>query len=362
MENTKGIPKTHCDNKEASRHTPSGMIGLMIAAIFLCELFIMFVLHIWPVTTLWLDLLIDSTALIIMLIPFLYIFCFRPMNRTICSMRKAESELKEYQNNLERLVKERTLQLENAMTIAEIANQAKCDFFANISHELRTPLNAILGFSDFMLHNDKNLSATQREYLNDINNSGRQLHTMVTKILDMSEIVSGNNHMVYGEVSVKDLINESIAFTREEIREKGLNLSVNIEQNIGTITADNDKLMQVMANLLSNAVKFTPENGSITVTAKKSVKKALVPSEGDVPEYLEISVRDTGPGIKAEDMHKVFSPFQQMGSVYTKEHSGAGISLAVCKYFIEAHGGAISVESEWGQGCNFIISLPMRKE
>lgn len=358
MEKIKEIPQAHCDKKEANHYTPLGMIGLIIAAIFLCELFIMFVLHIWPVTTVWLDLLLDSTALVILLIPFLYYFCFRPMNRTICSMRKAESELREYQNNLEHLVRERTRQLENANALAVLANQAKCDFFANMSHELRTPLNAILGFSDLMLHSDKDLSTTQREFLSDINNSGRQLLAMVTKVLDMSDIASGNNHMVYSEVSVNDLINDAIALTKEETGERGISMSVNIEQNIGTITADNEKLMQAMANLLSNAIKFTPRNGSITVTAMKAVKRG----QGDVPECLEISVRDTGIGIRPEDMHKVFSPFQQMGSVYTKEHSGAGISLAVCRYFVEAHGGAISVDSEWGHGCNFIISLPMRKE
>lgn len=360
MKNIKEFP--HCDNKEARHNTPLGMIGLMIAAIFLCELIIMFVLTLWPVTTIWKSALIDSTILIVLLTPFLYFFCFSPMNRTISAMKRAESELREYQNNIERLVKEKTRQLENANAMAALANQAKCDFFSNMSHELRTPLNSILGFSDFMLHSDKDLSATQREYLSDINKSGRQLLSMVTKVLDMSDLMSGSSQLVRTTVSVKELINNAIALTKEETSGEGIKMIIRMDNNIDTIDADNEKLSQVMANLLSNAIKFTPGNGSITVTVIKTAQKASAPSEAAVPEYLEISVRDTGPGIRTEDMYKVFSPFQQMGSVYTKEHSGAGISLAVCRYFIEAHGGAISVESDWGHGCNFIISLPMHKE
>lgn len=356
MGNIKEIFCSHTADKISDYHMPLRVILSMVAAIFLCEVVIMFILTIWPVEKVWISALIDSTILIVLLIPFLYFFCYSPMNRTINAMKKAESELREYQNNLERLVKERTRQLENANAMAALANQAKSDFFANISHELRTPLNSILGFSDLMLHSDDDLSDTQRGFLSDINNSGRQLLEMVTKILDMSELISGKNHLNYGAVSVNDLINDAIALTKEESGEKGINIDVDMDENIGTIKADNEKLSQVMANLLSNAVKFTEPGGNITISSVKTLKPL---SEESASEYLEISVRDTGPGIRAEEIDKIFSPFQQTGPVYSREHGGAGISLAVCKYFIEAHGGAITVESEFGKGCNFIVSLPI---
>lgn len=351
----------YCTNNEAKDQMPWRLVIITIATVFLCEIFIMYVLSALPEVNSWLKALIDSTVLIALLSPFLYFFVFRPMSQNICARKKAVSELLQYQTDLQRLVNERTMQLENAKRIAEIADQAKSDFFANVSHELRTPLNAILGFSNIMLnHIDNGLTERQKEYLRDINESGRKLLSMITKIIDISELESGKLHLVIDKIQVDRLISDAVASIQEEARGKQIGLTVTIQQKIGVVYADKRKLDQVMVNLLSNAVKFTPRNGSVYLNAVKLSRCESEHAGEDVQEHIEISVRDTGPGIRTEDIAKVFRPFQQIGPLYRKEHSGSGVSLALCKYIIEAHEGNIWVESEEGRGSKFVCSLPVR--
>lgn len=361
MSDYQKAPFERCGKEEARHQMPWRLLVITVATVFLCEIFIMYILSAWPEVNSWGRALIDSTVLIVLLTPFLFFFLFRPMSRNICTRKKAESELLQYQTDLQRLVNERTMQLENAKRIAEISNQAKSDFFANVSHELRTPLNAILGFSNIMLNiNGNGLTERQKEYLHDINESGRRLLSMITKIIDMGELESGKKHLVIDKMQVDDLISGAVAFIEEDARNKQISLSVTMQQKIGAIYADKRKLDQVMANLLSNAVKFTPRHGSIKINTVKVSSGVTEHPGGGSPEYLEITVGDTGTGIRPEDIPKVFRPFQQIGPLYKKEHIGSGVGLALCKYIIEAHEGAIWVESEEGKGSKFVFSLPVR--
>ncbi len=154
----------------------------------------------------------------------------------------------------------------------------------------------------------------------------------------------------YSDVDVKALIDENMLFIREEAMKHGIKVTTDVEENIGTIEADEKRLKQVLINLLSNAVKFTPDGGSV------SVRVCLVDRN-----FVEISVTDTGVGMKPEDMGKLFEPFQQLESSYGKRYEGTGLGLALCKRIVELHGGNIWAESEHGKGSRFVFKMPVKR-
>ena len=161
-------------------------------------------------------------------------------------------------------------ELRSAMLRAEAASRAKSEFLANMSHELRTPLNAILGFSDLLLQGlAGELNEKQAEYLRDIYESGDLLLSLISDILDLSRIEAGSMEVEYSEVPVRELINNTLVLFKERILKNRLSLATEIGEDVGTIEADGRRLKQVLMNLLSNAVKFTPEGGSIKVTARR---------------------------------------------------------------------------------------------
>ena len=241
--------------------------------------------------------------------------------------------------------------LNAAMEAADAANRAKSDFLSNMSHELRTPLNAILGFSEIM---SEGLTGTvtegQKEYLDDIHESGRHLLSLINDILDLAKIEAGKMGLDLSEVGVGNLINSSLLMFREKAMKQNIKLEAVIDERVGQIAADERKIKQVLFNLLSNAFKFTPGGGSVLVTAR--------PDGNDV----EISVEDTGIGISAEDQKRLFLPFQQIDSGFQKNAQGTGLGLKLCKDFVEMHGGRIRIESETGKGSRFVFSIPARRE
>ena len=232
----------------------------------------------------------------------------------------------------------------------EAANRHKSEFLAAMSHELRTPLNAVLGFSEILLQRMFGpLNEKQEEYLRDIRESGTHLLSLINDILDLSKVEAGRMEL---EVTVFDLpqaIANALILVRERAMRHELILNVVIDAGVATIKADERKIKQVLLNLLSNAIKFTPEGGRITVQA--------TPRNG----YVEVSVRDTGIGIAPEDQGAVFEEFRQVGSSAAKQE-GTGLGLALCRKFIELHGGKIWVDSEVGTGSAFIFALPVTRE
>jgi signal transduction histidine kinase len=232
----------------------------------------------------------------------------------------------------------------------EAANRHKSEFLAAMSHELRTPLNAVLGFSEILLQRMFGpLNGKQEEYLRDIRESGAHLLSLINDILDLSKVEAGRMEL---EVTVFDLpqaIANALTLVRERAMRHELMLNVVIDAGVATIKADERKIKQVLLNLLSNAIKFTPEGGRITVQA--------TPKNG----HVEVSVRDTGIGIAPEDQGAVFEEFRQVGSSAAKQQ-GTGLGLALCRKFIELHGGKIWVDSEVGTGSTFIFALPVTRE
>jgi signal transduction histidine kinase len=270
--------------------------------------------------------------------------------------RKAPGE---YSSDVIELLKtfatQSVLSLENARLFREIADQSreleiasqhKSEFLANMSHELRTPLNAIIGFSEVLLErmfgemNDK-----QTEYLHDIMGSGRHLLSLINDILDLSKVEAGRMELEPSEFHLPTALDDACTLVRERASRRNIVLRVTVDERIGEVRADERKIKQVMLNLLSNAVKFTPEGGRIEVRA--------VPSNG----FSEVSVSDSGIGIAPEDQAVVFDEFRQVGTSAAKRE-GTGLGLALCRKFIELHGGKIWVRSQVGVGSTFTFTIP----
>jgi signal transduction histidine kinase len=228
----------------------------------------------------------------------------------------------------------------------EVASQHKSEFLANMSHELRTPLNAIIGFSEVLTErmfgelNDK-----QAEYLKDIYASGTHLLSLINDILDLSKIEAGRMELELTDFNLPQAIDNALTLVRERAGRRGITLQATIDEGIGEVRADERKIRQVVLNLLSNAIKFTPEGGRIEVLA--------APRDGSV----EVAVSDTGVGIAQEDQEAVFEEFRQVGTSAAKQE-GTGLGLALCRKFVELHGGRIRVHSEVGVGSTFTFTIP----
>ena len=229
----------------------------------------------------------------------------------------------------------------------EQSSRYKSEFLANMSHELRTPLNAIMGFSEILLDLTMNLTAGERtEFLRNIHSSGQHLLGLINDILDLAKIEAGKMDLHPEEMPVMAALQEITAILDPMARQQGLQLRTVGAVDAGVIKADRSKFKQVLYNLLSDAVKFTPAPGTITVSVK------------DSPEQLTVSVEDTGIGMKPEDLPKLFREFEQIDGSYTRRYQGTGLGLALCRRFVEMHGGRIWAESQFGKGSIFTFTIP----
>ncbi|HXE96839.1 MAG TPA: ATP-binding protein, partial [Dongiaceae bacterium] len=273
---------------------------------------------------------------------------FYDRNRKLQGVFAAARDITE-RKRLDQVLQEKNVELENARAVAEKTNLAKSEFLANMSHELRTPLNSIIGFSEVLLDQlFGQINEKQEEYLNNTLASGRHLLSLINDILDISKVESGNMDL---ELSVF-LLRESLDASMMLLREKALKSSIEFQLDLAPeadvqLVADQRKLKQILFNLLSNAVKFTPAPGTVNVSAVR---------DGD---FIEITVADTGIGIREEDIPKLFRPFTQLESVYTKGFEGTGLGLALNRQMVELHGGRIWVKSEIGVGSRFSFTIPL---
>ncbi len=238
-----------------------------------------------------------------------------------------------------------------AKIAAENSNRTKSEFLATMSHELRTPLNSIIGFSEVLSEgyfgqiNDK-----QAKYLKNIFNSGKHLLNIINNILDISKVESGKMHLYKEKIYVKDIVDEMISAMQHLAASKEIVLKLRTSSKFGAVQADKAKLRQILYNLIGNAIKFTEIGGSVTIGT----------SEDD--EMVYISVTDTGIGIPANDLIKLFKPFTQLDSSCARQYEGTGLGLALAKELAELHGGTIYVESESGKGSTFTLALPLKEK
>ena len=236
---------------------------------------------------------------------------------------------------------------EKSRQLAE-ASQHKSQFLANMSHELRTPLNAIIGVSE-MLREDAEALKQDVEPLDRVLGAARHLLALINDILDLSKVEAGRMELQLEDFSLAPLI-DGVAKTVEPLAAKNSNqLVVECEAAIGTLHADPMRLRQALLNLMSNANKFT-ERGTITVHARQGQENGR--------GWITIAVADTGIGMTAEQMGKLFQEFSQASSATASKYGGTGLGLAISKRFCQMMGGDITVESEPGRGSRFTIRLP----
>lgn len=229
-------------------------------------------------------------------------------------------------------------------------DQLKSEFLASMSHELRTPLNSIIGFADVLLEGlDGDLNERMEQDVRLIRNSGEHLRNLIGDILDMSKIEAGRMELRYEMVDVRDLVNDIVATAMPLAQEKGLELITDIEPDVDLVEADRTRMRQILWNITGNAIKFT-EKGSVTISAQVDRRNLLM------------GVRDTGIGIRPEDIPIVFEQFRQIDGSLNRRAGGTGLGMPITKNLVELHGGTIWVESVLGMGTTFWFTIPLTQD
>lgn len=243
----------------------------------------------------------------------------------------------------------------------------KDEFLANMSHELRTPLNAIIGFSEMLLMPGASaIDEQQRDFLDSIARNGRHLLGLINNILDLSKIEAGRMTVHLTRVDLRESIQGAVTDTSSLRSAKQQSVSVDVGPEALLVVADHLRVRQVLFNLLSNASKFTPEGGTVSLSALRTPVPLPIPAdrEGDKPRLASrdaawVSVQDSGIGIRPGDMGKLFQVFSQVDASSSRQQQGTGLGLALCKQFVEMHGGTIGAESVFGGGSTFWFILPV---
>jgi signal transduction histidine kinase len=264
-----------------------------------------------------------------------------------------DGKLRGYYLLLVDLTKERqqTLKMQELKEEADKANQAKTAFLSNMSHELRTPINAIMGMNEMVMRNTE--TSEIQEYSQNIQFASKTLLSIVNDILDLSKIEFGKIELTAGEYKVKQLLDDCYMMVSSRAGDKGLEMIVkNNEKLPSVLQGDELRIRQIIINLLTNAIKYT-QKGSVTLQFDGHVI-------GDEMVQLEVSVKDTGIGIKEENIGQLFDAFQRMDLQKNKAIEGTGLGLAITKQFVEIMGGTISVQSTYGAGSCFTVKLPQK--
>lgn len=235
----------------------------------------------------------------------------------------------------------------------EVANRVKSDFLSIISHELRTPLVPIISNTELLLWEaeENNTDGLQKECLQDILKYSQDLHHLINDILDLSSLETGEMELSPSPVNLRSLLENSLNIVRERAAKRNLSLSLSVQSLPETMNADERKLKQVLYSLLTNAIKFTPEGGTVLLSARFL--------KTDISQ-VEICVQDTGIGLDPTEIQRIFHPFQQLENPLTRTQGGAGLGLTLTKKIIELHGGTIQAESAGkGKGARFRVLLPI---
>ncbi len=263
------------------------------------------------------------------------------------------AQLQESYAGLEHKVEARTAELGAALAELdeksrelEAASRHKSEFLANMSHELRTPLNAIIGFSQVLREGMVGgVNEKQAEYLDDVLSSANHLLSLINDVLDLSKVEAGQVELEVAPFSLREALERGVVMVRERATRDGVRITLEKSPEVDVVSGDERRIRQVIFNLLSNAVKFTPSGGVVDVSAAQ------------INGEVRVSVTDTGPGVAAEDLERIFEEFQQ-SEAGVEQREGTGLGLALSKRLVELHGGRIWVDSELGKGSTFVFTLP----
>jgi len=258
------------------------------------------------------------------------------------------SELKQYRDNLEETVQKRTLELEQARNEAEAATKAKSTFIANMSHEIRTPMNAVIGFAEVALH-DSSLSKETNNYIQIIHTSAHSLLAIINDVLDISKLESGKYALEIVNFHLPNAIADSLMTVEHQAAEKNLHLQFEYAAELSLYyLGDPTRLRQIILNLVGNAIKFT-DSGGVTISVQPASQ----------PNFIRISISDTGIGMSVEQCEKIFDSFVQADSGTTRRYGGTGLGTTICKQLTELMQGKIWVESQLGVGSTFHLEVKM---
>jgi signal transduction histidine kinase len=263
--------------------------------------------------------------------------------------RRLEVANRDEIGTLARRVNSMSDELQRVYRELELASEHKSQFLATMSHELRTPLNAIIGFSE-VLHEQMfgELNERQLAYVKDVLEAGRHLLSLINDVLDLAKIEAGRMELDLSQVALPVVLDSAVSLHAERAGREGIHLSLQTEPDEITITADERRLRQVVFNLVSNAVKFTPPDGRIDISARRR--------DG----HVEVAVADTGPGIAAGDLERIFEDFEQTAD--GRQVEGTGLGLPLSRKLVELHGGRLWAESKPGRGSTFRFTLPVPQE
>jgi signal transduction histidine kinase/CheY-like chemotaxis protein len=253
------------------------------------------------------------------------------------------------------------------------ASRQKSEFMSGMSHELRTPLNAIIGFSEMLKEGLAGaLSPQQKEYASHIFDAGEHLLALINDLLDLAKIEAGRVDMDIAAVDLDALLHDSLTIVQDKARAQHLRLWLELHEPLGPVGADARRLRQILYNLLSNAAKFTPPGGEILLQARcvgRSAAERALPGfaagrrlplpDSAFDQFIEISVTDSGPGMEAADLDKLFMPFMQVGQA-ARRSEGTGLGLAMVHRLARLHEGAVAVTAQPGRGSCFTVWLPRR--
>ena len=251
--------------------------------------------------------------------------------------------------SLAQRVAERTAELLAANEELARAVRLKDEFLANMSHELRTPLNAVLGLSEALQEEVYGpLTQRQKKSLASIERSGRHLLDLINDILDISRIEADRLTLDRRLVTVASLCQSNLDMVKPDAGKKNVDLSIHLDGQMPTLTADERRLRQILVNLLANAIKFTPEGGKVglDVTSDPGTKTT------------SFTVWDTGIGIAPEDLERIFQPFVQLDASLSRHYAGTGLGLALATRLARMHGGDVTVESQVNEGSRFTVTIP----
>jgi signal transduction histidine kinase len=273
---------------------------------------------------------------------------FLPSALTIYAFRLYVSQTKTQMARLEETITERTDDLQKANKDLKKLDRVKASFFSVINHEMRTPLTAIMGYTDLLL-DDESLESQQLEILHIIQDNSQRLLGLVTNLLDISRLEDGKLKIRPEPLEMVGVVDRAMSVVVPLAEKKRIVITTELPDGLPLVYGDPRRVDQILINLLDNAVKYTPDTGSVTLTAQNDEEAGLV----------SISVADTGTGIAADLLPALFDRFARAEWAERTQIIGSGLGLSIAKGLVEAHGGQIWVESEEGHGATFTFTLPI---